>query len=136
MVLCHSSPKKLIQCPSFLNPRVPGGTRECEVIQQLIKGGCPLPPIWAQGAMSSQDRGLIQVSMMKGPQIGTTQALTPSPLHSSWEFSSYIFKILILVLFSGRLAGVWLAISQSPLHSSQLLPVLKWSLRNSASYSR
>ena len=46
----------------------------------------------------------------------------------------YILKILILVLFSGCLTGVWLAISQSPLHSSQFFPVLTWSVRNSASY--
>ena len=84
--------------------------------------------------MSSQGRGLIQVAMMKGPQISTSQTQTPSPLHCSWEFSSYILKILILILFSGCLTRVWLAISQSPLHSSQFFPVSKWSVRNSASY--
>ena len=85
-------------------------------------------------ATSSQGRGPIQVAMMKGPQISTSQPRTPSPLHRSGEFSSYILKILILVLCSGCLTGVLLAISQSPLHSSQFFPVLKWSVRNSASY--
>lgn len=87
-------------------------------------------------ARSSQGRGLIQMAMMKGPPISTSQTQTPLPLHHSWEFSSYILKLLILVLSSGCLTGLWWAISQSPLHSSQFFPVLKWSLRNSASYFR
>ena len=44
--------------------------------------------------MCSQGRGLVQVAMMKGPQISTSQTQTPSLPHRSWEFFQLHFEDL------------------------------------------
>lgn len=79
-------------------------------------------------------QSLVQVAMMKGPQISTSQTQTPSLPHRSWQF----FQLHFEDLNSGSVQWVsdrsMVTISQSPLHSSQFFPVLTWSVRNSASY--
>lgn len=110
VLICYSSSKKLRQHPSLLNPYTPGGKQKSKVIQQVIKGGCPLPALRTQDVMAPPGRS--PMALVKGLKWHSPGSGTITTIYFLGIFQLHI----IFKIFNAQwvLVGIWLPFPEPP----------------------